>query len=238
MPTSDLNGTKAAVLGGGTGIGEAVALALSEAGATVTVGGRRAAPLESVAARGDSITARTVDVADRVDVAKFFDARTPDVVINCAGINIVKRSLADMDPADFDRVLSVNTTGVYNVMHAVLPGMRQRSAGLIVNVSSIAGLRALELAGAAYCASKFAVTALGTFAGLELAAEGVRVTNIHPGEVNTPILDQRPVPVSAERKAAMLQPEDVAAAVLMVVNLPPRAHVPYLVIKPTVQKFA
>ena len=239
MSIDPLNGQSAAVIGGGTGIGEGVAFAKARAGCRVTVGGRRREPLDAVAAKANGVSVAEVDVADRASVAAFFaEVGEPDVVVNCAGININPRTLMDGSPDDFDRVLRINAGGVYNVLHAALPAMRVRRAGLIVNVSSIAGLRALELAGAAYCASKFAATALGTYAGLELADEGVRVTNVYPGEVDTPILDQRPVPVSAERRAAMLQPEDVAAAVLMVARLPARAHVPDLTIKPTVQRFA
>ena len=79
---------------------------------------------------------------------------------------------------------------------------------------------------------------LGTAVSLEEAKNGIRVTNIYPGEVDTPILDERPTPVTAEHRARILQPEDIAAAVLMVAELPPRAHVPELVIKPTLQEFA
>ena len=95
----------------------------------------------------------------------------------------------------------------------------------------------LTLGGVAYCASKFAMTALGTAVGNECAQDGVRVTNIYPGEVNTPILDNRPVPVTAERKAAMVQPEDFGELVVAIACLHPRAHVSEMVIKPTVQEF-
>jgi NAD(P)-dependent dehydrogenase (short-subunit alcohol dehydrogenase family) len=108
---------------------------------------------------------------------------------------------------------------------------------LIINVSSIAGKRALTLGGIAYCASKFAMTALGTAAGNELAAEGIRITNLYPGEANTPILDNRPEPVSDDRKAAMLQPEDFGALAVTIACLPPRAHVPEIILKPTVQQY-
>jgi NADP-dependent 3-hydroxy acid dehydrogenase YdfG len=93
------------------------------------------------------------------------------------------------------------------------------------------------LGGVAYNASKFAVTALGASAWSEEAEHGIRVTNIYPGEVDTPILDHRPQPVSAERRATMLRPEDIGAMVAAIAQLPPRAHVPELVIKPTVQPY-
>jgi NADP-dependent 3-hydroxy acid dehydrogenase YdfG len=107
----------------------------------------------------------------------------------------------------------------------------------VVNISSVAGKRALEIAGVAYCASKFALTALGTAVANEVAPDGVRITNIYPGEVNTPLLDQRPQPVSADRRAAMLQPEDIGQVVALLATLPPRAHVPELVIKPLGQNW-
>ena len=81
------------------------------------------------------------------------------------------------------------------------------------------------------------MTALGTSVGNEVADEGIRITNIYPGEVNTPILENRPAPVSEERKATMLLPEDVAAVVTTIATLHPRAHVPELVIKPLVQGY-
>jgi NADP-dependent 3-hydroxy acid dehydrogenase YdfG len=123
-------------------------------------------------------------------------------------------------------------------MRAVLPAMRQRRDGLIINISSTAGKRAALLGGVAYNASKFALSALGVTAALEEGKNGIRVSNIYPGEVDTPILERRPVPVTAEHRARILQPEDVAAAAVMIACLPPRAHVLELVIKPVTQDFA
>src|SRR4029079_8539989 len=110
------------------------------------------------------------------------------------------RAMGNMTPEDWDRVLAINATGAYNCMHAVLPQMLERGAGLIVNISSVAGKRASELGGVAYCAAKFAQTALGTAVAQEVGSRGVRVSNIYPGEVNTPILNERPKPVSEEHK--------------------------------------
>ena len=140
--------------------------------------------------------------------------------------------LADIDPADFDRVLQVNTTGTFNCMHSALPIMREKKSGLIVNICSVAGVRVIPMAGVPYCVSKFATGALGTFANLEEAANGIKVTNIYPGETNTPILDDRPAPPPPEKRARMLQPEDIAACVIMVAKLPARAVVPELVVTP------
>lgn len=234
----------AVVVGGGTGIGEGIALEFAARGAKVLIGGRRVEPLNAVAEKASGeVLCETIDVADRDSVKAFVESAIAslgqiDILVNCAGINVAKRTLADLDPADWDRMMGINATGLFNLLHFVLPGMRQRQDGLVISVSSIAGLRALELAGVGYCASKFANSVIGTYGGLEDGKNGIRFTNIYPGEVETPLLDQRPVPVSAERRALMLQPADVAAAAAMVAELPARAHVMDLTIKPTVQMFA
>ena len=160
-----------------------------------------------------------------------------DILVNSAGINIQKRTMAEMSPEDWERVLAINASGAYRCMHEVLPAMRSRKDGLIVNISSVAGKRAITLGGVVYCASKFAMTALGTAVSNEVRDEGVRITNVYPGEVNTPILDNRPTPVSQEHKDAILQPEDIASVIVTICGLPPRANVPEIVIKPTIQEW-
>ena len=146
--------------------------------------------------------------------------------------------MADMEPEAWDKIMAINASGVYDAMRCVLPGMRKRRDGLIVNICSIAGKRAWTLAGIGYCASKFAVSAMTTAVALEEGRNGIRVTSVCPGEVETPILNDRPVKPTAEHRAKMLQPEDVADAVLMIACLPPRAHVAEMVIKPVVQDYA
>jgi NADP-dependent 3-hydroxy acid dehydrogenase YdfG len=160
------------------------------------------------------------------------------MLVNSAGVNVARRQMSQLNPDDWDRLLAVNVTGAFNCIHAALPGMRARRSGLIVNISSIAGKRASLLAGAAYCASKFAMTGLGAALALEERGNGIRVTNIYPGEVNTPILKNRPVPVPVEKQAQMLQPEDVAACVVTIAKLDPRAVVRELVITPLDQEYA
>lgn len=240
-----LQGKTAVITGGGTGIGWGIARALAGEGCRVAIAGRRSAVLEAAAQSWTgqpAIVCHTVDVSDRQCVASLFEwaeetLGTIDILVNSAGINIARRSMAEMAPDQWDHVLAVNATGAYNCLHAVLPAMRARRDGLIINVSSVAGKRALPLGGVAYCASKFAMTALGTCVGNEEAENGIRVTNVYPGEVNTPILEQRPAPVSAERKAAMVQPEDFGELVVAIACLPARAHVPELILKPTIQQY-
>jgi len=240
-----LIGKTALITGGGTGIGAAIALAFAGAGCRVAISGRRKEKLDQVelSFSGEPpVLTHPVDVADRGSVATLFEWASGalgeiDILINSAGVNVKNRSMGEVSPEDWDYLLDVNVTGVYNCMRAVLPGMRERRDGLIVNISSLAGIRASLLGGVGYTASKFGMSALGLTVALEEKDHGIRVTNIYPGEVETPILDHRPAPVSVEHRARILQPEDVAAAVLMVANLPPRAHVPELTIKPTTQAF-
>jgi len=243
---SRLAGKTALVTGGGTGSGRAIAEALAAEGCRVAISSRRQEVLDQVVAAcpGEAtLLARAADVADRESVAALFRWAAEalgliDILVNSAGVNIRDRSMEATTADDWEMVLRVNASGAFYCMQQVLPAMRERGDGLIVNISSIAGKRASTLGGVAYCASKFAMTALGTAVGLEEGRHGIRVTNVYPGEVNTPILDNRPVKVSDEHKAAILQPDDVAAAVLMVACLDPRAHVPELVIKPTRQEYA
>ncbi|MEX2173513.1 MAG: SDR family oxidoreductase [Pirellulaceae bacterium] len=240
-----LSGKTALVTGGGTGIGWGAAVALAKEGARVAIAGRRVDVLTQAVRswqQEPAILSHECDVADRDSVQGLFawaaeNLGPIDILVNSAGVNIKNRMMADMPPDEWDRVLRVNATGVYNCMYAVLPQMRQRQDGLIVNISSISGRRAAALGGVAYNASKFAVAALGISVANEEAPNNIRVTTIYPGEVDTPILENRPQPVSAERRAKMLLPADVGAMVLALALLPPRAHVPELIIKPTAAEF-
>jgi len=234
------------VTGGATGIGLGIAHAFAAAGSKVAIGSRRAPVVEealkSLNGQASNLLGCCVDVTDRDSVSNFVaEAQTKlgpiDILVNAAGVNIKTRSMAEMTPEQWDEVMAINATGAYNLIHAVLPGMRVRRSGMIVNISSVAGKRATALGGVAYAASKFAMTALGTCIANEVGAEGVRVTNIYPGEVDTPILDQRPVPLSQEHRDRILKPSDVGRIVVSIAALPARAHVPELVIKPVHQPY-
>jgi NADP-dependent 3-hydroxy acid dehydrogenase YdfG len=241
----DIKGKTVLITGGGTGIGAGCALALAAEGCRVAISGRREQPLKTVAAESageHKIITQVADVGNRESANNLVAWATKelgriDILLNSAGINIQKRSMEELAPEDWDKLMQVNATGAYNTIRAVLPQMRERKDGLIINISSIAGLRASMLGGVAYSASKFAMTVLGTCVALEEKDRGIRVTNVYPGEVETPILDNRPVPVSAEHRARILQPEDIADAVVMIAKLHPRAHVSDIVIKPTTQAF-
>ena len=241
-----LSGKTALITGGATGIGQAIAISFAQQGCRVAIAGRRDEPLRRAAAawQGEpKLLVHPVDVANRASVDELVRWAEHalghvDILVNNAGINTPQRTMADMPPETWDQVMHINATGAYNCIRAALPAMRARRDGLIVNICSISGLRASTLGGVAYCASKFAMSALSTAVALEEGKNGIRVTSICPGEVDTPILDGRPTPVSAEHRAKILQPADIAAAMLMVACLPPRAHVHELVIKPTWQDFS
>lgn len=232
------------VTGAGTGIGEQVARDLVEAGAKVALIGRRIEKLQ-VASRGlpdDRIMLCSCDVSDReavnTTVAKIIDAwGTVDILINNAGINTKKRTTAEIDPNDWDRVININLTGTFNMVRAVLFTMREQGDGIIINISSMAGVRAEQMAGVAYSASKHGMISFTHNIGQEEWEYGIRATAICPGEVNTPLLDDRPVVVPQERRDRMIQPKDISEAVLFVVRLSKFTSVPELLIKPTYQKF-
>ena len=232
------------VTGGGSGIGAASAKVLADMGWTIAISGRDAAKLEQqVAQRQDGrFRAFPLDVSDRTATEEVHQRivkqlGTVRLLLNAAGVNVPNRSMASMIPEEWDKLLQINATGAFNCTYLVVPGMRRLGDGLIIQIGSTAGLRASPLGGIAYNASKFAMAAMGIGIGEEERVNGIRVTVIHPGEVDTPIMQYRPKPVSQEHRDTMLKAEDVAAAVGFVANLPPRAHVWELVIKPTVQSF-
>lgn len=236
----------ALITGAGSGMGQAIAVNLAAAGVHVALIGRDVKKLEQtrelLGAAGPNALIESCDVADREAVRKSSERvlkafGSLDILVCNAGINVAKRSFAELDPADWDRLIATNLTGAYNLVHCVLPSMRERRQGLVIQICSISGIRASLLGGVAYAASKFGQSAMGICLGREARQWGVKSSVIYPGEVNTPILDARPVPVPPERRTAILQPEDVAAAVRFLAELPPRAHVPELVLTPTVDDF-
>lgn len=241
----EIRGKRVLVTGGGSGIGLGIARALAAEGCRVAICGRNRERLEQAAAawQGEpGILTRTCDVADRQSVRAMFDWIAGqlgglDILVNSAGVNVARRTFDQLDPADWDKMLGTNASGAFNCLHFALPGMRRQGGGLVVNISSIAGKRASKLAGTGYCASKFAMTALGAAVGLEESEHGIHVTNIYPGEVNTPILAERPVPVPPEKRAKMLLPEDIAAMVVALAKLHPRARVHELVMTPLYQEY-
>ena len=237
---SRLTGKTALVTGGGSGIGVAAARLLLDEGAKVAITGRNEEKLRRAAGElgaGDRLIYRAADVADLGQVQALVQDVTRrlgpiDILINNAGLNIKERTFRELTPENWHLLLGANLHGAFYCMYAVLPQMRERRDGLIININSISGKRSNPLGGLAYNAAKFGLRGLAMGLAAEEKDNGIRVCNIYPGEVNTPILEARPTPVDEERRRAMLQAEDVASAVLFLATLPPRVSIPELVITP------
>ena len=220
----------AIITGAGTGIGAGIAIAFANAGMNLVLAGRRTKPLRETAAQCGNAKIQIIatDVTNRNDVRSLAEKTVKafgriDILINNAGINTNKRNLSDISDEDWERVININLTGAFNTFRAVLPQMKMQNDGVIINIASMAGKRAGTVGGTAYSASKFGMASLNQSINAEFRDNGIRACCIFPGEVDTPILDHRPNPVSDEKRAAALQPEDVAAAALMVAQLPDRA---------------
>ena len=242
---STLNGKVAWITGGGSGIGLAGGIEFARAGAHVVVSGRSAETLkkaEKELKAAGSAEVIAMDVSDQKEVAKTAAAILKrlghiDILVNSAGINSPKRNFHNVSLESWDQIVAINLSGSFYTCHAVLPSMRARKEGLIINIASWAGRYASTLTGPAYNTTKRAVIALTESINLEECAHGIRATSILPGEAATPILEKRPVPPSPEERARMLQPEDLGAAIRFVALLPARACVNELIITPTWNRF-
>lgn len=232
------------VTGAGAGVGHAVTKRFVDQAANVVLIGRNLSTLEA-SAKGfpkDRVMLISCDVGDRSAVNRMVTQVVDrfggvDILVNNAGINKRPRSVADIDPANWDQIVQINLTGVFNTIRAVLPVMREKKDGLVINISSIAGIRGGMLSGSAYSASKHGVMALSNTLNEEEKDYNIRSCAICPGEIDTDMLNQRVVPPTAEHRARILKPEDIADAVIFVAGYPPRVCIPVLVIKPTMQVF-
>ncbi len=229
------------ITGGGSGIGLAGGIELARAGAHVVISGRSAETLKKaekeIKAAG-SAQAIPLDVSSKDDVARVAaQIGRVDILVNSAGVNSPRRNFRNVSLESWDEIVAINLSGMFYCVHAVLPGMRGRKDGLIINVSSWAGRYASTLTGPGYNATKHAVVALTESINMEECANGIRATSVLPGEVATPILEKRPVPPTAEVRARMLQAEDLGKTLLFVASLPARACVNEILISPTWNRF-
>ena len=239
----DLTGKLAWVTGAGTGIGAAGAEKLAGAGCRVVLSGRRPEPLQETAdaikAAGGTVAGIVpLDVADRDMVAKvgadiIAEHGTVDILVNNAGINVPKRHWPDVSHDDWDAIIQIDVNGVFYCTQAVLPAMRAQKEGTIINISSWAGVHVSFLTGPAYTAAKHAVCAMTENLNMEECVNGIRATAICPGEVSTPIMDKRPVPIPADVRERMSQPEELGDTILFCAQLPQRTVINQLVIGPT-----
>ncbi len=228
----------ALITGATEGIGRAIAFSLGEAGYQVGVCARTPSRLrvllEGLAAAGITACGVPADVGLEADVATLVAEVTRtlgpvDVLVNNAGVARL-RPFAELTVEDWDATMATNLRSLFLVTRAVLPGMRERKHGAIVNIASLAGRNGFA-GGTAYAASKHAVLGFGRSLMLEVRKEQVRVITICPGSVDTPLIrNQGMLHPDVEK---ILQPEDVADAVVAALALPPRALVSELDIRPT-----
>jgi NADP-dependent 3-hydroxy acid dehydrogenase YdfG len=239
---SDLKGKIVWITGAGSGIGEAAALALAKEGTKVVLTGRRREPLQSVASRiaaaGGTAHVAEADVTDPAAVeAVAADIKTRfgrlDILVNNAGVNITKRRWADLTAESIKLMLDTNLNSACYCAAAALRIMRPQKDGLLIHTASMAGKVVSLLSGATYIAAKHGVVAMSHSINMEEFANGIRSTVLCPGEVATPILDKRPVPVPPEDRARMLQPEHMADLILYVAKLPASVIINEVLINPT-----
>ena len=243
MPSGKIPSPVVIVTGAGSGVGRATALHFCRQGWRVALLGRREEALRATirlapAAARKRLLALPCDLGDPAGIRRTVASVLKrfgrvDAVINAAGNNIPRRSLAELSAADYAAVMDANLNGVLTLVQAVLPAMRKAGHGTIVNIGSEAGRQASAKAGAAYVLSKFGLTGLTQTINAEERPHGIRACCVFPGDIDTPILEKRPVPPPPEARARMLQPEDVAACAWFAVALPARATVEEILVRPS-----
>lgn len=232
----------AVITGAGSGVGRAVAIALAKQDWKLAVIGRRAETLHETAQlagsyHSDGWLICPCDIGDLTAVEAMAQVvckrfGSVEALVNAAGTNVPKRNLEVLSLEDYRRMLDTNLNGAYYCIQAFLPAMRQQKSGTIVNIISDAGVQASAKSGPAYVISKFGLRGLTQSINAEERANGVRACSVLPGDIDTPLLEQRPTPPTAEARQKMLQSEDVAECVLLAINLPPRAILEELMIRP------
>jgi serine 3-dehydrogenase (NADP+) len=236
-----LAGTSALIVGASSGMGRATALRFAAEGAAVAIAARREAELAALAAEIEASGGRGLavpaDVRDAAAVDRMVERVREafgrlDVLVYATGTNIPDRSLERLTRETWEMMLATNLTGAFYCTQAALPIMRAQGGGLILYLATGAVQRP-DLSGVAYQASKHGTVGLAHGTMQEEKARGIRTTVIFPGLTDTPLVLKRPTPTPPEVMAHALQPEDVAEACLFVASLPPRAHVPELVLLPS-----
>lgn len=229
---------RALITGAGSGIGRATALAFAQAGIHLILLGRTQAKLESVAeaaaGSGVNVQVQVLDLSQVAHVREKIAAIATEfgpinILVNNAGMGYTG-ALVDMPLLDWQQVLDLNLTSVFQCIQGILPTMRQRRQGTIINVASIAGHQVFPDWGA-YCVSKFGLVALSKTLAAEERAHGIRVVTVSPGAVNTSIWDTATVNADFDR-SQMLTPETVAQSILYAALLPEHAVVEELTLMP------
>jgi len=240
-PSINLSSRAVLVAGASSGIGRAIALGAAEAGARVCMFARDRARLQAVerailesggdavAVVGDAASPEAAALAVRTAADRFGRL---DMLVNSVGINVKNRALTALTLETWHELIAANLTAAYVLTQAVLPLFRERADGLLVHIGSMAAKRP-DVSGVGYQAAKRGLVGLAHGTMEEERQHGIRVTVVFPGLTDTPLLDRRPTPPTLEARAKALQPADVAFLCLAVMALPPRAHVPELLVYPS-----
>src|SRR2546430_2622706 len=235
-----MHGT-AVITGAGSGVGQAIALALAKQGWKVALIGRREETLREtvklaerhsqnmLVCRSDIGDPKAVEqMAGRV-LAEFKEV---EVLVNAAAINVPNRAVEVLSLEDYHAMIQANLNGPYYCAQAFLPHMRARKSGTIINIVSEAGKQASPKSGPAYVMSKFGLAGLTQSINAEERGNGIRACAIFPGDIDTPLLEKRPNPPTAEARARMLESLEFAECALLGIHLPPRAIVGEILIRP------
>jgi len=240
-----LKGKSVILTGAGSGIGRVTAKMLGELGANVFVVGRRenllkesVKEIEAAGGKGAYLSADLEDGDSAANVAKEAIKAFGNIqyLINNAGHSSKVRSMRYVEKDDWQSVFNVNVEGVYRLTQAILPNMIENGGGTVVTISSMAAINPGLMGGVPYSSAKAAVAAMMTAMRQELREHGIRSCTIYPAEVDTPILDNRPLPPDEQARSTMMQPEDIAETILLCMRMPHRTIIQDLIVSPTIQR--
>jgi 3-oxoacyl-[acyl-carrier protein] reductase len=239
MAQENLSGKIAVITGGARGIGYAVAQRLLEEGAKVALCALRQksvdAAVESLSAIGE-VAGVAADISILEDVRRFFGVVRArfggaDILVNNAAIRTYQ-AVADLDPVAWDRMLAVNLTGAFYCSHEILPILKQRGGGDVINISSLSSVSAFA-GGAGYNASKAGLNGLSDATMLDHRYDGVRVSCVMPGSTRTDFNADSSSSGAREQDEWKVSPEDIAEVVATLLKMPRRTTISRVEVKPS-----